>query len=86
MKKSVFYEKHADQFSNPRNLVCGIMNRNIDLKNEDIYKDVDFIVYDIYSTMEMNFKDKIQYLKKYKNVNIVEHVHDVSELSILKIK
>ena len=82
MKKSVFYEKHADQFSNPRNLVCGIMNRNIDLKNEDIYKDVDFIVYDIYSTMEMNFKDKIQYLKKYKNVNIVEHVHDVSELSI----
>ncbi len=82
MKKSVFYEKHAHQFSNPRNLVCGIMNRNIDLKNEDIYKDVDFIVYDIYSDVKMNFKDKIQHLKKYKNVNIVEHVHDVSELSI----
>jgi len=45
MKKDVFLEKYKDNFSNPRNLVAGIVNQK---KIEpDKIKDIDFIAYEV---------------------------------------
>lgn len=61
MKKKVFETKYSDKFSNPRNLVCGILNRQYKNDYVSVYKDIDFIVYDIYSNNE-NYVTKFKWL------------------------
>ena len=45
MKKSTFLEKYADEFSNSRNLVAGIVNQK--KVEADKFKDVDFVAYEV---------------------------------------
>ena len=45
IKKSAFNEKYKDTFSNPRNLVAGMINKKtISAKN---YLDIDFVAYEV---------------------------------------
>lgn len=48
MKKSTFQKKYKTQYANARNLVCGVVNRNFEDHGVDIYKDIDFVTYDVY--------------------------------------
>ena len=45
MKKSTFLEKYANEFSNSRNLVAGIVNKK--KIEEDKFNDVDFVAYEV---------------------------------------
>lgn len=63
MKKSIFVEKYKDEYANPRNLVCGLLNKKDPSEN---LKDCNYIRYGIESDEfktkeeELNFLNSIQ--------------------------
>lgn len=64
IRKSVFEKNYASQFANSRNLVCGLLNRVYCKENEMFYRDIDFIVYDIYHHNPLQFCNKIKIIHK----------------------
>lgn len=80
MKKNIFSCKYSNQFSNARNLVCGIINRQYKNEYNELYKDIDFIAYDIYG-MNQNFEHKFNWLKN-NNYNCVSFYSRVNNLNI----
>ena len=86
MKKSTFSSKYSTKYSNSRNLVCGIMNRNFNQEETDIYNDIDFIIYDIYSHNDMSISRKFTILENYNKLNgisfpYVNYVDNITDLS-----
>ena len=67
INKQVFTENYQDKFSNARNLVCGIVNRNYNESYESFYKDIDFVVYDIYDHTKCP-REKFVLIKKIENM------------------
>ena len=63
IRKSVFTEKYRSSFANSRNLVCGLLNRIYCKENEDFYRHIDFIVYDVYHYNPLQFCNKIKIIK-----------------------
>ena len=61
--KKIFHDTYKKDFSNPRNLVCGIMNRQYKKEYESVYKDIDFVVYDMYN-IDLNYYNKFIWLKE----------------------
>jgi NAD-dependent DNA ligase len=47
ISKELFATKYASKFANPRNFVAGLINKKT--INEDIYKDISFVIYEIIS-------------------------------------
>ena len=66
MKKSTFQAKYETQYANARNLVCGVVNRNFQDHGVDIYKDIDFVAYDVYD-------GSIPYDKKFALLSSLGH-------------
>lgn len=64
IRKSVFEKNYVSQFANSRNLVCGLLNRVYCKENEKMYRDIDFIVYDIYHHNPLQFCNKIKIIQK----------------------
>lgn len=64
IRKSVFEKNYAPQFANSRNLVCGLLNRVYCKENEMFYRDIDFIVYDIYHHNPLQFCNKLKIIHK----------------------
>lgn len=71
IKKSLFNEKYSHKYANARNLVCGVMNRVYSQENDELYSDIDFVIYDIYYKNPLQYHNKIAILQKYSNLNIV---------------
>lgn len=63
IRKSVFTEKYCSAFANSRNLVCGLLNRLYSEENEEFYKDIDFVVYDVYHYNPLQFCNKIKIIR-----------------------
>ena len=63
IRKSVFTEKYRATFANSRNLVCGLLNRVYSKENEDFYRNIDFVVYDVYHYNPLQFCNKINIIK-----------------------
>lgn len=86
MKKSTFSKKYSSKYANSRNLVCGIINRKFNHSETELYNDIDFVIYDIYSTDALNFSKKINVLEYYNNftsisfpiVNFIVNENDLS--------
>lgn len=92
IRKSVFTEKYRATFANSRNLVCGLLNRLYSKENEDFYKNIDFVVYDVYHYNPLQFCNKIKIIKdsgypivQYKDKIALDYLKDLDLLnSILK--
>lgn len=82
MKKKIFHDTYKKDFSNPRNLVCGIMNRQYKKEYESVYKDIDFVVYDMYN-IDLNYYNKFTWLKE-NGFNVVPHISDIKCLDVDK--
>ena len=85
MKKSVFQEKYAHLFSNARNLVCGILNRQYKIGEDDdeiqtLFSDIDFVAYDIYDS-HLSYVDKFKWLLN-REFMVVEHECDVANFDV----
>ena len=85
MKKSVFQEKYAHLFSNARNLVCGIMNRQYKMGDEtdnihSLFNDIDFVAYDIYDS-HLSYVDKFKWLTK-RGFMVVQHECGVEHFDV----
>lgn len=63
IRKSVFDKKYSGSFANSRNLVCGLLNRVYCKENENFYKNIDFVVYDVYYYNPLQFCNKIKIIK-----------------------
>lgn len=63
IRKSVFTEKYRATFANSRNLVCGLLNRLYSKENEDFYRHINFVVYDVYHYNPLQFSNKIKIIK-----------------------
>lgn len=61
--KQIFETHYKDEFSNARNLVCGIVNRNYHEDYQNFYKHIDFVVYDIYDNSKCP-REKFVLMKK----------------------
>ena len=87
MKRSVFLNKYASEFSNPRNLVAGQMNHKTP---NDILRDCDYITYGIEGKFNNNFRTKSEQLK-WLNSNkgevpyLVVKLSDLSENYLLEL-
>lgn len=79
MKTSVFREKYSKDFSNPRNLVCGIINRHFKEDNIPIYKDICFIAYDLFH-VSMTYEQRFDWLSE-NQCEVVEHEGNIPEIS-----
>ena len=62
ISKSIFNSKYQEKYANSRNLVCGILNRNFNHDYEPFYKDITFVIYDIYDDT-ISPKDKFSIMK-----------------------
>lgn len=85
MKKSVFQEKYSHQFSNARNLVCGIMNRQYKIGDDvddiqSLFQDIDFVAYDIYDGV-LSYVDKFKWLLN-RGFMVVEHECGVGHFDV----
>jgi len=69
MKKSTFLEKYADEFSNSRNLVAGIVNQK--KVEADKFKDVDFVAYEVIKPT-LKPSEQMDFLEK-EAVDVVIH-------------
>ena len=82
MEKSVFNEKYATKFANPRNLVSGIINRQtVDEKIADIR----FVAYEVISP-EIKPSEQMKLLEKI-DVEVVKHsiVTDITNESLSEL-
>lgn len=64
IRKSVFANKYSGSFANSRNLVCGLLNRVYCEENEEFYRNIDFIVYDVYYHNPLQFCNKVNIIKE----------------------
>lgn len=69
MKKTTFLEKYANEFSNSRNLVAGIVNQK--KVEADKFKDVDFVAYEVIKPT-LKPSEQMSFLEK-ESVNDVIH-------------
>ena len=81
VKKSLFHKKYSDKYANARNLVCGVMNRVYSQDNDELYSDIDFVIYDIYYKNPLQYHNKIAILEKYKGLKIVCYKDKLSFLN-----
>ena len=86
MKKSTFQKKYQTQYANARNLVCGVVHRNFDAEQIDtqIYKDIDFVAYDIYYDHDNNathYEEKFTWLSN-QGYEVVEHAYGLPSISV----
>ena len=73
ISKKVFKEKYKSSYSNARNLVCGLVNRNFDVNMSEYYQDIEFIAYDIYRSQETkNYIEKFNELQEM-GFQVVSH-------------
>lgn len=83
IKKSIFNEKYADKYKNPRNMVSGIL---ADLNpSPEVLRDLDYIVYGCVSDIQRDKSDELTALqldyitfpyRVYNNINIDKGVID----------
>ena len=82
MKKHIFETKYKHNFSSARNLVCGILNRQYNRDYHSLYKDIDFIAYDMYSVSE-SYATKFKWLSE-NGFNVVSSHGYIEDLTIQK--
>tara|TARA_Y100000992_G_C21270541_1_gene496547 strand:- start:507 stop:2669 length:2163 start_codon:yes stop_codon:yes gene_type:complete len=81
IRKSTFQQKYKDKYSNARNLVCGLLNRNFSCEYIDLYNDIDFVVYDLYHFNPLQFCHKINIITK-SGIDFVLYKNNVQNLQI----
>lgn len=64
MSKDVFNRKYASSYSNSRNLVSGIINSTINVK-ENIIKDIDFVAYEVITNTSISSETQLKLLNQY---------------------
>lgn len=72
VKKSIFEEKYAEQFTNPRSFVSGVLNRDYNSKDEEfmnMLNDLSIVIYDYrrFEDGEWVDKDFVELAMNYKN-------------------
>ena len=82
IRKSVFEKKYKKTYSNARNLVCGLLNRQYKKEYESTYKDIEFIAYDMYNYIE-HYEDKFNWLIK-QQFNVVAFHNNIDKLNCEK--
>jgi len=73
MKKNIFAEKYSSKYANERNFVAGILNRDYNESDIDIYNDIDIIIYDIIDK-NGNFLDMKSQIYDIKNIKDVQTI------------
>lgn len=81
IRKSIFTEKYRATFANSRNLVCGLLNRVYSKENEDFYRHIDFVVYDVYHYNPLQFCNKIKIIKD-SGCSIVQYKDKISSIAL----
>ena len=82
MKKHIFEMKYKDTFANARNLVCGILNRQYKEEYSSLYKDIDFIAYDMYGVSQ-SYAFKFKWLNE-NGFHVVSSYGYIEDLTIQK--
>ena len=71
IEKTIFAEKYADKFANPRNFVSGILNaKTID---PNVVKDLTFVAYELIEPLRSPY-EQLQMLEKI-GFNVVKHIY-----------
>lgn len=59
IKKKTFAEKYADKFSNPRNMVAGVVNQKT---QDDRINDIDFVAYEAIKPANLTPSEQMEYM------------------------
>lgn len=85
IRKSVFNQKYSDTFSNARNLVCGVLNRIYCAENEELYSDIEFIIYDVYHLNPLQFLNKLKIVNEHGG-ELVVHKTGITQAQLTNLK
>ena len=69
IKKNVFASKYADKFSNPRNMVAGIVNQKT---QDERIKDIDFVAYEVIKPANLTPVEQMDHMKSL-DVHVVRN-------------
>ena len=73
MKKKTFMDKYSKKFKNARNLVAGLVNnRSITQERIEMFKDLDFVAYEVIKPEKLKPSVQIDYLTSLEDTIVVE--------------
>ena len=70
IKKDTFKSKYADKFSNPRNMVAGVVNQKT---QDERISDIDFVAYEVIKPANLTPVEQMDYMASH-NVNVVRNI------------
>ncbi len=84
MRKDIFEDKYSEIFKNPRNMIAGLLNSKDISDKKDMFNDVDFIRYGIFTDNELITKksQELDVLNKYQQVQVPYILTNANNITI----